>query len=119
MGDNADMRAISRRFGVSVVELAGVCTVIGVVAASQWDSATDLFNSAVALNEVNNSVMAEKNAETSKFGYTNVYSASTVEIPDTSEANTSASLNELQAVQADPPLEAQISAPTMNDTSGQ
>jgi len=70
------------------MELAGVCTVVGVVAASQWDSVTDLFNSAVALNEVNNSVMAEKNAEASKFGYSNMFSAATVEVPDASEVST-------------------------------
>ena len=92
---------------------------IGVVAASQWDSVTDLFNSAVALNEVNNCVMAEKNAEASKFGYTNVFSSATVEIPDASEVGTNALLNELQAVQADPSLEAQIPELATSDTFGQ
>jgi len=47
-----------------------------------------MFNSAVALNEANNVVMAEKNAEASKFGYTKAFSSATVDVPDAGEVST-------------------------------
>jgi urea transporter len=97
--DIIGMRALLRRsLGASVLELAGVCMVLGLVAASQTTRVQAVIQDAITLKIAANAVNEAKNGEVAQFGYSNVWSGQTVTLPPPGTATTNLLNSEIQAV---------------------
>jgi len=83
-----------RGLGASVIELAGVCTILGLV-LSQCPRALVIIQDALTLKIAVNEA---KNSEVAQFGYTNVWSGQTVTLPPPGTATTNLLDSEIQAV---------------------
>ena len=93
------MRALLRRsLGASVLELAGVCTCLGLIAASQSTRVEGVIQDALSLKIAANAVDEAKNSEVAQFGYSNVWSGQTVTLPPPCVATTNLLDSEIQAV---------------------
>ena len=86
-----------RGLGASVIELAGVCTILGLV-LSQCPRALVIIQDALTLKIAANAVNEAKNSEVAQFGYTNVWSGQTVTLPPPGTATTNLLDSEIQAV---------------------
>jgi hypothetical protein len=86
-----------RSLGASVIELAGVCAVLGLV-LSQSSRALVVIQDALTLKIAANAVNEAKNSEVAQFGYTNVWSGQTVTLPPPGTATTNLLDSEIQAV---------------------
>jgi len=96
--DIIGMRAIMRRsLGASVIELAGVCAILGLV-VSQSPRALVIIQDALTLKIAANAVNEEKNSEVTQFGYTNVWSGQTMTLPPPGAATTNLLDSEIHAV---------------------